>query len=369
MYWSSPSWSGFFYVYYMISDCLAPVLFITMTIIGTFASRFKLEKKNAFIKSDYMRHLAEKSSYFLLIGTIFNIGFDAATGFHEGAWALIKMNIFSAVVIAQVIAHLVQNAKPGIKLVMLISLLIVKVPLESVVTPIATPAIMPGLFQNLAGILYFVLFVGNPIGLLDTIIIAFLVTLIAEQFVRCAIYEDRENIKMITRNLFHVSILLVLISILCGGLATSSAPGEAAKFLESMGSAWPMDAIPLFLVRHSSWNLLFKVGVVLALIVVLYRLIDGRGKDDTIVVRRIATCGAYSFSIYVYHNISAFVPLHLTWYGWIIASLLLSWLLVVIFNAWNDKLRGTGSFEWGARQWVALFRVRQRAVRELLAKR
>jgi hypothetical protein len=361
MYWASASWEGHFFAYYMLSDFFGPILFISMSILGTFASRFRMEQKNEFVKTDYRKHLLVRSSYLLIIGTIYNVGFDAYNGFQEGAWALVKMTIFSAVVISQAITYAMHGARARTKAIALIVLLVIKVPIERMTTLATGASVTASTLQTVPGILYFLLFVGNPIGLLDTIIITFAVVLTANMFVKSIIQFDAKERKLASRKVVLFSIALILASIVAGGFVMSNEQGEAAKFLWYMGSVWPSDAIPLFLVRHSSWNLMFKVGVVLSVIVLLYYIIDMKGRSSTRVVKRVATCGVYSFSIYVYHNLTAFVSLDLNWYEWVIASLLEALAFIVIINVWNDKLGGVGSFEWGARQWAMLFRQKKRA--------
>ncbi|MBN2151225.1 MAG: hypothetical protein JW839_07270 [Candidatus Lokiarchaeota archaeon] len=356
MYWASASWSGHFYAFYLLSDFFGPVLFITMSIFGTVSSLCKWADTGELARSDYRRRLLVRSSYLLLIGTVFNICYDAFTGFNEGPWALVKMNIFSAVALSQAITYATCGSRPYLKAIALVALLVVKVPLEGEVLRAVGYAVTPDTLRTLPGALYFVLFVGNPIGMVDTAIVAFAVSLAADEFVAAAVRPGTARRDSTHRKMVIASVSFMAASVLAGGLVGSDATGEASKFLFQMGPAWPWDAIPLLLVRHSSWNLLLKVGAVLCLASLLHRAIDVKGGSNNRVVKRVMVCGVYSFSIYVYHNMTVFIPLELDWYGWILASLLLAVAFVVAINAWNDKLGGVGSFEWGARRWAGLFR-------------
>ena len=362
MWWLQEAWKPEFNVFYLFTEFLGPVLFIAMTVVGTMVSfERSCRKGRPYPFSDG----AKKASFLVMVGLMFNILYEAIKGFPLGWWSIAAMNMFLAIAISQLVTRLCVRARLQPSLVALAAVIVLKTVGEPLmfsisglpVAPIGIPDVNQFTLGNGFAVVFFFLFHGEPVALIDTIVITMATLVVARE---CASALARAK-PVSKRNVVLVATGLILGSILCGGFMPSGGPGAARWSMFLMGRAWTWEVIPLVFVRHSSWNLLLKVGVVLLVLTIMYHEIDLQGRKPWI-VQRLAPVGEFSLSVYVFHGLLITIPLELAPLAWILAASVVNAIIISLVHAWSGQVHGIGSLEWGMRSWVVLIdRIRERS--------
>jgi hypothetical protein len=376
-YWGDGTWTSVWQMGWMVVDWV-PVGFIAFTVIGTMLSIKKKGNGHVHVTRPMMIDALKKFSYFFIVGTIINLVVDTRDSLHGGPWIPLGMNIITAVAFAQLLVYgligLSQKQRIALFFILLATtMVLLGYCLVALGWNGTENIIINGSMMNsFPAMLYFILFDMNSmmptygwllVTPLTMIVFDGIVSYCAKKSVVSdfgAEGKDRlvaEHGRQAKR-LVIFGFILVAIAFLAGGFIVAPGLGGSVTTYVNLTHDdpfrfWYLPGVLLIFFRYSPQYLVMNLGIVTLLFAAMYH-----GRDEAWRPARAPTrlelFGKYTFSLFIYSHLFFFVPLRVSIVWFFVILLPLVYVLVLAVQAWDTKLDGMISLEWGLRKYLAM---------------
>jgi hypothetical protein len=384
-YWGDGTWTSAWCTVWMILDWGGPVGFIAFTIIGTMIS---IKKKMATGKTrGLVSDAIKKFVYLFVIGEIMNLVIDARNPVHLGPWHVLGMNMITAVAFAQLFVYAIIKLTQN-QLVLLVISMLVAFPLLYVyciqglgVNDSEILVMQESRLITAPAILYFLLFdMTSMMPVYGWLVLTPVVVIVFDGMVATIIRRGSNTMPsspVLTRGwkalrmnpvswLAIKGLVIASVAVIAGGfIILPGLAGVSGTFMNLTNPDpfrfWALPGVHLFLLRFSPQYLGLNLGIVAMVFSLCYRVREGPGKVPRRPTR-IETFGQYSFSIFVYHHAIALIPLDVPLLGFIAVLFPVLIALVLGVQAWDTRLGGKLSLEWGMKRYLAFLAWAQKRI-------
>jgi hypothetical protein len=363
MFWHDFTWVSIGAFLALIFDWTGPGLFIAITVIGTMISIRKRQMSgntkgmfvNGFIKSSFMLIVGEILNFFL--GYIYNEQ-------KIGAWHVFGANMITVIGLAQILTFGIVKLRVRARILLLVSCVII----YPILLMICLSAIgMDGsgklpvseaLLVTPAYIAYYLLFYLDAMAPTLSWIIIFLAASIifegfsnryAEGSARGDFGTEKEQ-RLQANRMALMGVVAIVLGVVVGGFVLVRGLGMSGWLFDYVTNNDPlrfyyMPGLPLFLTRHFPNYLIFNTGV----LVVTFALLHTRSfikRKHLLAQDTILAIGQFSFSIFIYENLLALIPVKMPLYIYVPVTLGILIAIALWCPYWSRKLHGVGSIEW-----------------------
>ncbi len=345
--WLNAEWYFLYGLLFALLDFLGPSLFVFLSALSVI---FTIKKKEGIIPNRLIRNgIFTRGIIITLIGIIINRYYvNPVTG--ELELVIWGWHIFVFLGLAQIFSYYALKLKKWIRVVIGVTIIIISPPIREIVY-LGTDAGNP-----VAYIFHLIITSNTPdLTLLPWISICFLSTIFGEYLYEAMMKDTADAYTGLFRLFLVWGIILVSVGIIIGFplQIPETLPGGAQEYphikllaIANQQDFFHIAGYPLFLIRHTSANMFYNLGMALLIIAISFYFIDIRKKKG-LAVNMLVYYGKISLSLFLLHLL--FLPLYLAFLDvtlFLFVSFAYIGLLGVTMYIWMEFGKGIGSPEW-----------------------
>ncbi|MHA1679978.1 MAG: hypothetical protein ACTSUE_03155 [Promethearchaeota archaeon] len=373
MWWGDSTWRSLWRAQVMFMDWAAPSLFVIASALGTMISIGKKVARGT--QRGMFRRFLPKFVYFLIMGEILNVFIECMNPYKLGSWALLGMNVITAISFQQLLIYgLIKLSIKG-KVIILFSLTI----LYYILFPFCIdgmgfdvnervfPLTAAEISTSLPHFLYFMLFHMSAMSPTLTWMITTVLSLIVFKdfvdYITGCIGKPRTTTGRNVLHEYHAKklvtkgLVLLFLTLMFGGIWILSKGIEINRgtYLDfhngDMFNFWPFEGHPLIWQRHVPHSLFYNVSIFMIVFGTIFYWADVKQRT-TRFRGTMLILGRLTFSLFVYSHIFGafpawFFPDRLPLLPTTVISVPLLLLTIYLSKIWMEKAKAIFSIEWG----------------------
>nr|MDO8115333.1 hypothetical protein [Candidatus Sigynarchaeota archaeon] len=348
--WRTGDWVSFMRIQWLLLDFFGPVMFISMSVLGTMSSNLNREPGEK--KEAWSRRSLLKISFLFIIGEMINAYTLGSIGiYHVFAW-----NIVTAIAVFSLLMPAILQLKPAIRMGLIAVIAILYFPLLQLTQSSINAAgldgdsVTPDVLHDLPTMFYYLFFhQGMVAPVFPWLIVPLASSIVFEPFFTKFKNASPGAIRFELKKICYAGIVFIAASIVSG---MQLSPGFGSTIMRELNTpssfyTWPYpQGVPMFLIRHTPQYLFYNLGIVCVLFAVLanWQLVNHRkisGED------KINNLGTLSLTAFVFSHVSWIVP-------WIKLDVILFFVvfvpliiaIVYFFWLWTRKWKIKLTLEW-----------------------
>lgn len=344
--WVDYEWRWMYGLLFAILDVFGPSLFIFLSAISVI---FSLRKKMGFIPKKSIRNAVFlRGVIIMFLGVLYNLFSVQNVPFPLNLWG---WNILMFIGVSQIICYFALKFSRGARIGI------------GIMAVYITPPLREFLFLQkdnnpIVWIFHYIIVSPAPhITFFPYVALCFFSTIFGEMFFEAMLLETREAYMEAFRSFLKYGIIFVIIGIgltILGGnmaLQTEDVVFSEYNFIELLDimrnqSFFKVSGFPRFLLRGTSENLFYSLGMALIILGISYYYIDIKKKDNSF-IKMLIFYGKTSLTIFFIHYIGLlfyfrFLNIIIFWFVWVAYIGFFGLLLYL----WNKFAGGKFTFEW-----------------------
>jgi hypothetical protein len=347
--WHAPEWDSWIILQWTLLDFLGITSFTGLSIIGNMMSYYKRREKGdtrLFTPGSWVRVLC-----LYAIAVPMNL---VAQGY-MGPICLLAGNVLTIIAVFSLLTPLVLQMRWEARAIVLAMLLVLHYPLVSwawgglVDAGITAEGITMASIADPRVFAYYVLFDhGVTAPLFTWLPIVFLVTTVFERFVKTQGKLSKDGLSRELGRIALIGAIIVVTSALAGSTPTQGyIPGELANLTHpGFIFTWPVDWLPMFLVRNSGSMVVYNFGMFCLTFFVFgsIQLVHGKRFPAQ---EKLMNFGKLSLTGFLLSHIPYAFHLELPLWTFYAIFIPIYIAIVEVFWLWTTRARGVGSVEWG----------------------
>jgi len=308
--WINQEWRFAYAMLFPWLDVFGPSLFIFLSAVGVV---FSLRKKEGFIPEKTLRNsIYIRALVVIALGVVFNIATNHEVPFPLNIWG---WNILMFIGFAQIICYYSAKIKRMWRVVLGITILIITFPLRQFLI----------LFKDtnpVVAVIHYILISPAPHNpFIPYAVLAIFSTIFAEMMFEAMMIETKEAYYEVFRQYISWGLVFILLGIFFGrDLITTGGELDPTDYrfvqLIPIMNEQPylvVEGIPRFLIRGTSANLMYSLGMALIILGVVFYFIDYKHLEfpySSHVITMFVFFGRVSLTLFFFHYIGLFFYYH-----------------------------------------------------------